>query len=301
MSPNEIQSDSFNVAIPSLSAAKWLLIPKTEHLLLERFAECQPLAELAGEAQLGVKTSLNEVFVVDDEVAAEIIRDDASANDVIRPFTRGRDITKWFTTTNGQSLVCTREAIDIDVYPSIKRYLLKHEKRLRDRYEVRRGDYDWWVIRQVAHTDIFEKPKIMYQDLASRPKFALNTDGSYPSNTAFCIPIDNDSLLGYLNSKLCWFWITRHCPANRGGAYRLFNQYINKLPVDPRVLDQSDLGNLAQHAIDLVQRERKCRTDHERSALQHQIEHTDREIDRLVYELYGLSDEEIALVEEATK
>ena len=31
-----------------------------------------------------------------------------------------------------------------------------------------------------------------------------------------------------------------------------------------------------------------------------QIEATDREIDRLVYELYGLSDEEIRIIEEAT-
>jgi hypothetical protein len=38
----------------------------------------------------------------------------------------------------------------------------------------------------------------------------------------------------------------------------------------------------------------------ESSALQHQIEHTDREIDQLVYELYGLTDKEIALVEEVT-
>jgi hypothetical protein len=140
----------------------------------------------------------------------------------------------------------------------------------------------------------------MYQDLASRPKFALNTDGSYPSNTAFCIPIDNGSLLAYLNSKRSLFWITRHCPANHGGAYRLFNQSINKLPVDPRVPNHRDLGNMAQQAIDLVQRERKCRTDHERSEIEHQIEHTDSEIDQLVYELYGLSDKEIALVEEAT-
>jgi hypothetical protein len=39
---------------------------------------------------------------------------------------------------------------------------------------------------------------------------------------------------------------------------------------------------------------------HERTALSRQIEHTDAEIDRLVYELYGLSEEEIALVEGAT-
>jgi hypothetical protein len=37
-----------------------------------------------------------------------------------------------------------------------------------------------------------------------------------------------------------------------------------------------------------------------RTVLQRQIEATDREIDRLVYELYGLTEEEIRIVEGAT-
>jgi hypothetical protein len=37
---------------------------------------------------------------------------------------------------------------------------------------------------------------------------------------------------------------------------------------------------------------------HEKTVLQRQIESTDGEIDRLVYELYGLTEEEIAVVEE---
>ncbi len=40
---------------------------------------------------------------------------------------------------------------------------------------------------------------------------------------------------------------------------------------------------------------------HERTMLQRQIEATDRQIDALVYELYGLTEEEIRIVEEACK
>ncbi|MBC8876897.1 MAG: hypothetical protein H8E44_46305 [Planctomycetes bacterium] len=42
------------------------------------------------------------------------------------------------------------------------------------------------------------------------------------------------------------------------------------------------------------------KTTHERTALQRQIEATDGEIDRLAYELYGLTNHEIRIVEEAT-
>ena len=44
----------------------------------------------------------------------------------------------------------------------------------------------------------------------------------------------------------------------------------------------------------------KAKTAHERTVIERQIEATDREIDRLVYDLYGLSDDEIKIVEEAT-
>ena len=43
------------------------------------------------------------------------------------------------------------------------------------------------------------------------------------------------------------------------------------------------------------------KTDHEKSLIQRQIDVTDKQIDQLVYELYGLTDDEIRTVEEATK
>jgi hypothetical protein len=44
-----------------------------------------------------------------------------------------------------------------------------------------------------------------------------------------------------------------------------------------------------------------AKTDHEKSLIQRQIDATDKQIDQLVYELYGLTDEEIKIVEEASK
>jgi len=53
--------------------------------------------------------------------------------------------------------------------------------------------------------------------------------------------------------------------------------------------------------LDVHERLPEVWTDHQRTAVARQIDQTDAEIDRLVHELYGLSEEEIALVEEATK
>ena len=51
----------------------------------------------------------------------------------------------------------------------------------------------------------------------------------------------------------------------------------------------------------LDKRLHKAKTAHEKTAIQRQMETTDRRIDDLLYEVYGLADEEIRLVEKVTQ
>ena len=53
--------------------------------------------------------------------------------------------------------------------------------------------------------------------------------------------------------------------------------------------------------LDLHKRLAAAKTAHEREVIQRQIDATDGRIDRLVYELYGLTEDEIKIVEEATE
>jgi predicted Zn-dependent peptidase len=87
---------------------------------------------------------------------------------------------------------------------------------------------------------------------------------------------------------------------------------IDKAPlidIPIRTVDSSDPEDAARYEkmVELVERmlsqhERlaEAKIENERTVVQHQIDATDQQIDRLVYELYGLADEEIAIVEEAT-
>jgi hypothetical protein len=55
--------------------------------------------------------------------------------------------------------------------------------------------------------------------------------------------------------------------------------------------------SLVSHMLSLHEWIAEARTDHDRTILHGQIDATDRQIDRLVYELYGLTEDEIAVVE----
>ena len=66
---------------------------------------------------------------------------------------------------------------------------------------------------------------------------------------------------------------------------------------EPIRSNNGQLVTLVQHMLDLHKRLPELKSAHDRTITQRQIEATDREIDRLVYELYELTDEEIGIVE----
>jgi len=77
-------------------------------------------------------------------------------------------------------------------------------------------------------------------------------------------------------------------------------------PLPIRTIDFSDPADAARHdrIVSLVDQMlsfhkqlKEARTPHEKTGLQRQIEATDRQIDALVYELYGLTEDEIRIIE----
>jgi hypothetical protein len=112
--------------------------------------------------------------------------------------------------------------------------------------------------------------------------------------------------LGLLNSKLLDSYLKMFSSAFRGGFYAYNRQYIEQLPI--RTIDFSDpedagrhdrMVGLVERMLELHERLGEARIERERTVIGHRISATDRQIDRLVYELYGLTEEEIEVVEGA--
>jgi len=111
-------------------------------------------------------------------------------------------------------------------------------------------------------------------------------------------------LLGILNSKLLrWYFPFVSAPF-RGGWLSANRQFLSQLPIC--VIDFADPADRERHGrmialveemLSLHRQLAAARTDHEQTNLQRQIAATDHRIDRLVYDLYGLTEEEIRIVE----
>ena len=103
------------------------------------------------------------------------------------------------------------------------------------------------------------------------------------------------------------FFYRNISPAYRGGYLRFIYQYLVQIPV--RSIDLSaqkekeqhdSMINLVDKIISLNKQLSATRTAAEKNILQRQIDVTDKQIDMLVYELYGLTDEEIKIVESSS-
>lgn len=126
-----------------------------------------------------------------------------------------------------------------------------------------------------------------------------------------CLGNNDPYLLGLLNSRLAWFAISNiSIPfGQRAGKYRyrLFYQYMEKVPIRPINADNAadksrrdQVASLAEQMLTLHQRHSAARTPQEKTTIERQIAGTDSQLDKLVYDLYGLTDTDIKIVEEAT-
>jgi hypothetical protein len=168
------------------------------------------------------------------------------------------------------------------------------------------GTYKWYEIQDsIDYFHEFEKPKIIWGNLATNPKFYLDDEGFYINAPGAITSCDDlYYLLGILNSKICNFVISKIAAGRQGGFFEYKPVYVSQIPIHIINRKNQDEVELHGQIISLVKgmltlHKKTARYPQENDALQRQIAATDKQIDNLVYQLYGLTPEEIKIVEES--
>jgi hypothetical protein len=312
-----VPANCFTIPHERLSPEAWSLKSDAEAATFAKILRTgRPLGSYVnGRFFRGVTTGLNEAFTIDKQTKDKLIADDRKSAELIHPLLAGENIRRYFHRDSKDWLIFTRRGVDIRRYPAVLRYLEEWREDLAPKSDKAQrkgrkpGRYQWYEIQDdVAYFEIFDGPKIIFPDICKNPRFTLDTDGHYLSNTAYCLGTGDLYLLGILNSRLFWFAISNiSIPFGvRAGEYRyrLIYQYMEKVPI--RVIDPSIPADKTRHAqiVKLVQQMlalhksiSAARTPQEKNSLERQIAATDAQIDRLVYELYELTPKEIAIIE----
>ncbi len=265
---------------------------------------------MKGKIYYGIKTGFNEAFVIDEETRKKLIKEDKKSAAFIKPLMAGRDIKRFCSEKSGRYIIVipkgwTKQNMKGEnawawlnkEFRPIAQHLSPFEDSAKKRCD--QGDY-WWELRACDYYPEFDKVKIILPDIALRGNFVYDEERSYCLNTSYIISSDDKFLLGILNSKLITFFYCHLSSTYRGGYLRFIFQYIEQLPICAKNFNKSfhdKIDSLVTSMLSLHKKLPLARTDHEKTLLARQIDFTDQKIDELVYELYGLTKEEIAIVE----
>jgi adenine-specific DNA-methyltransferase len=244
--PRIFAKHHFSVQQASLQPKGWQLEPQGKRDVLERLrAAGKPLGEYVnGQLYYGIKTGLNDAFVIDGATRAQLIEKDAKSAEIIKPFLRGRDVKRWQVQPQDLWLIFTRRGININNYPAIKKHLSTFKEQLMPKpahwsdttdgaWQGRKaGSYEWFEIQDnIAYWQEFGKDKIIFPDIATSPQFTFDNSGYYLANTAYVLPTTERSMVAILNSYVSTWFYAQISPQIQNGYFRFIAQYVEQIPI----------------------------------------------------------------------
>ena len=180
-------------------------------------------------------------------------------------------------------------------YPAVFNHLLHYRDRLQMRGQCRyggkrnRGQHHWLELDNNPtdkYLTQFTRDKIVWSDISTEPTFHVLEREMYINNTVYMIVGNNlKYLLGVLNSSVIAFYLTIIATDLGKKGVRYFKQFVEKLPV-PAPPNEKTCS-----IVQLVEKIISHKKDSKNT------DSLESEIDKLVYELYGLTEAEIDLVE----
>jgi hypothetical protein len=283
---NYIEQNKIEINMLQLSDEGWTLSNATERNLLFKIKELGiPLSEYTkGNIFYGIKTGFNEAFVIDSITKELLIKENPNSFEIIKPLFAGRDIKRFNKPITNKYLIFSNRGLNIENYPAIYNHLKQFELKLK----AKAGGGAWYELQaSPKNTDRFTLPKIIYPDISLGSEFTIDNSGSFINDTAFSIPLNDSYLLGILNSKVVLFFQKKLASEIRGGYLRWKSIYVNNIPI-PNISIKAQQPFIEK--VDQILTLKQTNPSADTSLLE-------REIDLMVYELYGLSEEEIGVVE----
>ncbi len=295
---NYFKENSFEYKIPDTS--EWIIgNEKTALLKLKIEQNSKLLKGFNININRGFLTGLNAAFIIDEDKKNELIKGVSKSSEIIKPILRGRDLKKYSFEFSKQWAICTFPGwkINIEDYPIVLQHFLSIGKSRLEQTgnsgSRKKTNNKWFETQDsISYWQDFEKPKIIWGEISDKPKFAYDDSNYYPEATTFLMTGEKlKYLLAILNSKVSEWYFNQIGTTTGMGTNRWKKYKIELLPIkEPTAEHESKIENLANQIIEIKKQNPSANT----TSLETQI-------DQMVYQLYGLTEEEIAIVEKGVK
>ena len=257
----------------------------------------------------GVITNGDDIFVLDGEFVGNefkfkspiLKRDFIIEKEILKPLLKGEHIRRYKQPTSNLVIVYphyiddngkTRAYEEIDIiskFPKFYDYISNFREYLIDKkIKYKTNEKYWYSLHRSREMQIFERNKILTPQLQNYPNFTVDEQCCYPDAGGYCLNIkdeNEDDLLYYLsilNSKLFWFFIKNTSTPFSHEYYYFKTAYIApfKFPCEVDSSAKKELSELAKKLYNA-----------------NESESINKRINEIVYRIYGLSEQEIIVVE----
>lgn len=236
--------------IARLTSESWQFESDVIANLRQKLTNGHPtLKEVYGAPLYGIKTGLNDAFVLNRSQRDALIAEDPRSAELLKPFLEGKDLKKWRVEPQDLWLIyIPKNRITIDNFPAIKKHLLPFKTAL----EKRATKQAWFELQQAqeAYAPAMQSTKLMYTRFMDVPTFWLDENNGYYLNNA----LNFLSGVGYfelalLNSSVLWFVIKDLASVMSGGFVQVHGHVLERCPIPPANKSQKEqLANFAKTA-----------------------------------------------------
>ncbi len=272
----------------------------------------KPLSEWNVLMYRGILTGCNEAFIVDTASKDLLCCKNTESIEFFHPLVRGRDIQKYLCNWDESWIIAIEsgftdnkrgKANPEEFLRLSHESVFEHLKRIGDSFNKAfshgngRGLYErddqgkyWWELRDCTYYNEFDKAKLIWKRIGSVLRFSYD-DSHYYALDSTCIMTGSNlyEICAILNSKLGNWILYETAPKTGTGDVITSVQAIEPFRIPP--ISESNNGlfdKLKRLSMAIIAAKK---------AGEHDTTNLEREVDNLVFQLYGLSDYEIALVE----
>ncbi len=242
---------------------------------------------------------------------------------IVKPILKGEDVSRYtesnfkyyciypYKLADNKTVILEENELSND-FPLAYAYLKQYKKELIDlRKRFKTNPKYWYSCHRGRKIDLFESKRVISPEISQKCNMTLSTENFYHNTQVYSFLLPNSCenelyWLGLLNSKIMWWFLSNTGTVLRGGYFRFKTKYLNPFPISTINFDEPEeialhdrIVNLVEQMLKLHKDRKKVRTPQDKELIKRQIDATDKQIDKLVYELYDLTEDEIKIVEDS--
>ena len=271
----------------------WAILSSAELVLKRKIENAgKPLKDWDIDIYRGVTTGCNEAFIIDSDKRDALVAQDPKSTEIIKPLLRGRDIGRYVSKWAGLWLIYVRKGTVIEDYPAVLNHLQQHH----DVLSKKAGKNEWYEF-QASPSDkldsCFTQEKVIWQEMVTQGTFFIDKNKFYSLDTTRILTGKNLTyFLGIFNSNFFFFTFRNYYAGGHLGSrgVRFKSEFMKNFPIPPITDANRNIVKQIERLIDEI-------IDAKHIDPEADTPHLENEIDKLVYKLYNLTEDEIAIVE----